>query len=272
MTNETIGFLGGGKMAEAIMASILKGGALSPQLLMASDVSAERRAHLAATLGVRTTAVNREVVTAASVVFLSVKPQQLDEVLAEVATPAPAAPLWVSIAAGKRLAFFESRLPGARVVRVMPNIAALVGASMNVFCMGARCTAQDRQRVAELLTYGGRSQEMPEDQFDAVTALSGSGPAFVAYWVEAAVRGAVALGMPEPAARVLAVQTVLGTGRLLQEGVFTPEALIAAVSSAKGTTVAGLEVLRASGMADDLARTLAAAAARSRELSGPATT
>lgn len=264
----TLGFVGGGKMAEAIMAALVGSKTAEAGRIVVSDVSAERRAHLADSLGVAAVADNLSVLARAEVVFIAVKPQQLDEVTAELASTAGAGHLFISIAAGKRLAYFEQRLPAGRIVRVMPNIAALVGASANAFCLGTRCRAEDRETVRILLSSFGQAVELPETQFDAVTALSGSGPAFVAHWVEAAVQGGVGMGLREADARSLAYQTLLGTARLLTEGKFTPEHLIAAVSSAKGTTVAGLEVLTKTTLADDLRRTLAAAANRSRELSG----
>ncbi len=266
MPNEILGAIGGGRMAEAMLAAVVRRGK-APNTVIVSDVSGERRDHLAATLGVGVTPSNTEVLDRANTVMLAVKPQQLEAVLAEIAPATGARHLLISIAAGKRLTFFEERLPEARVARVMPNIAALVGASMNVYCLGSRAIPADRARVEALLSPGGRVLEMPEDQFDAVTALSGSGPAFVAYWIEALVRESVALGLRESDARTLAQQMLLGTARLLTEGGFSPAALMAAVSSAKGTTVAGLEALAASSVAEDMGRALRAAANRSRELS-----
>jgi pyrroline-5-carboxylate reductase len=264
----TIGFIGGGKMAEAIIAAWVRVGVVAAEHVLVSDVSDERCALLAQEHGVRVTRDNAAVLAQAATVVLAVKPQQLDEVLAGLAPQARAEHLVLSIAAGKRLAYFEARLPAARIVRVMPNIAALAGASMNVFCLGARCVPADRDRVQALLNACGRALELPEAQFDAVTALSGSGPAFFAHLVEAAVQGAVALGLRDADARVLAYQTLLGTATLLTTARFTPDELIRAVSSAKGTTVAGMEVLTRTTVTDDLRRTLEAAARRSQELSG----
>lgn len=264
---DSVGFIGGGKMAEAIIGALAAPGTSDPASVIVSDISPERRAELARCAGVHVTADNAVVLARSRVVVLAVKPQQLDSLLAEMAPLVTEDHLLLSIAAGKRLAYFEARLPAGRVVRVMPNLAALVAASMNVFCLGGRCREGDRAVVSGLLSRFGKALELEESLFDAVTALSGSGPAFIAYWIESAVKGAMALGLAEADARLLALQTLHGTGRLLAEGKFTPEALIRAVSSAKGTTVAGLEVLTRTTLADDLQRTLAAAAARSRELS-----
>lgn len=268
--NGWIGFIGGGKMAEAILTALVSSGTVPAARVVVSDVSAERRAHLTRTTGATTTDNNLDVLARADVVFLAVKPQQLDEVTAQLAPHVRDAHLLLSIAAGKRLDYFSKQLPTGRVVRVMPNIAALLAASANAYCLGPRCTQGDSATVRALLDTFGRSVELPEAQFDAVTALSGSGPAFVAYWTDCAVRAGMALGLQEADARSLAYQTLLGTARLLTEGIFTPEALIAAVSSAKGTTVAGMDVLTRTTLATDLQRTLTAAATRSRELSGSA--
>ena len=267
MAGDELGFIGGGKMAEAILAALVGSGTVPASRIVVSDVSPERLALLERDFGVTGVTDNRAVLERAAVIFLAVKPQQLDAVVAELAPAVRPAHLLISIAAGKRLAYFESRLPGARIVRVMPNLAALVAASMNVFCMGATCAAGDRDRVMGLLASFGAVLELDESRFDAVTAVSGSGPAFVAHFMQALIAGGVALGLSEVAAQTLAQQTLLGTAQLLSRGVFDPESLIRAVSSAKGTTVAGLEVLLLTTMTSDVLHTLQAAAARSRELS-----
>jgi pyrroline-5-carboxylate reductase len=161
----------------------------------------------------------------------------------------------------------EALLPCGRVVRVMPNIACLAGAGMNVLARGTRATEADAAQVREMLECCGRALELPEEQFDAVTALSGSGPAFFAYLLNCLVEGAVKEGLPREAALMLAAQTMSGTARLLQEKGLAPMELAAAVTSAKGTTAAGREILENDEVAAVLWRTLQAAARRSRELS-----
>ena len=231
-----------------------------------SDVSDERLIQLRRLHGVRTTSSNAEVTAHAEVCFLAVKPQQLDDVLRELAAHVTPAHLLVSIAAGKRTAHIESLVPAGRVVRVMPNIACLVGEGMNVFTRGARASAEDGAVVAGMLECCGRATELPETLFDAVTALSGSGPAFFAYLLDRFVDGAVKEGLSRPDALLLAGQTMLGTARLLSEKHLEPAELAAAVTSAKGTTAAGREVLETGAVADILERTIQAAAQRSREL------
>jgi pyrroline-5-carboxylate reductase len=261
-----IAFIGGGKMAEAIMSALIRGGVVDIDDVAVSDVDGGRRRELHKSLGVHVTYDSRHVVHEGDVIFLAVKPQQLDEVLDGISNSS-SGKLFISIAAGKRLASIASRLPGGRVVRVMPNLAALVAESMNVFCADAIVTESDRQTVNLLLESFGRVIELEEEHFDAVTALSGSGPAFICYILNAMAEGGQALGLNDEDARMLARQTLIGTAQLLASGLYEPESLIAAVSSERGTTVAGLDVLSKTTVGADLAKTLAAAAQRSRELS-----
>lgn len=248
------------------MSALLRSEVIDVDDLSVSDISGPRRRELHESLGVHVTYDNRHLVHEGDVVFLAVKPQQLDEVLDDISYSSSGT-LFISIVAGKRLASIASRLPGGRVVRVMPNLAALVGESMNVFCAGAIVTEGDRQTVDLLLSSFGRVIELGEEHFDAVTALSGSGPAFICYLMNAMSAGAQELGLNAEDARMLAQQTLLGTARLLASGIFDPEALIKAVSSERGTTVAGMDVLTKTTVRADLAKTLAAAAQRSHDLS-----
>lgn len=261
-----IGFIGAGKMAEAMISSLIANQFASPDEMMVSDISGERLAMLRREYGVRITPANVEVVTQAPVCVLAVKPQQLSEVLCDVAPTVSGNHLMVSIAAGKSTTYLESLLPAGRVVRVMPNIACLVGAGMNVFTRGSRATAEDGAEVAKLLNCCGRALEVPESLFDAVTALSGSGPAFFAYVLDRLVEGAVKEGLPRDQALILAAQTMAGTAQLMLQKNMNPSDLATAVTSAKGTTAAGREVLETPVMADILERTIQAAARRSREL------
>jgi pyrroline-5-carboxylate reductase len=263
-----IGFIGAGKMAEAMMAGFIEKRVMAPDEILAGDVSGERLAEVSRKQGVRITMDNAEVVRAARVCVLAVKPQQLNEVLRNLAPHFTPDHLIISIAAGKTTGYLESLLPNGRVVRVMPNIACLVGEGMNVYTRGTRATTKDSEQVARLLGCCGKAAELPEALFDAVTALSGSGPAFFAYLLDRFVDGAVQEGLPRRQALTLATQTLLGTARLLMESGMEPADLAGAVTSAKGTTAAGRAVLETPEMADLLSRTSAAAARRSRELAG----
>ena len=262
----TIGFIGAGKMAEAMIAGLIAKGFVEAHHVLASDVSGERLTDLRQRYRLRTCADNAEVVRASNVCILAVKPQQLDAVLRELAPCATPAQLMVSIAAGKPTALIESILPTSRVVRVMPNINCLAGEGMNVFARGTRATAEDGALVARLLACCGLALELPEEQFDAVTALSGSGPALFAYLLGCLVEGAVKEGLARTDALLLAEQTMLGTARLLREHRMEPRDLAAAVTSAKGTTAAARDVLETGVVAEILERAIGAAARRSREL------
>ena len=261
-----IGFIGAGKMAEAMLAGFIEKKAVGPDDILAGDVSGERLTEISRRYGVRITLDNAEVVRNVTVCVLAVKPQQLEAVLRSLAPVFTPDHLIVSIAAGKTTGYLESLLPGRRVIRVMPNIACLVGEGMNVYTRGDLATAQDAVQVANLLGCCGQTVEIPETLFDAVTALSGSGPAFFAYLLDRLVDGAVREGMSREQALLLATQTMLGTARLLLDRQMEPADLAAAVTSAKGTTAAGREVLETPAVAEVLGRTIAAAAQRSREL------
>ena len=261
------GFIGAGKMAEAIVASLVTSKTLDAGDLWVSDVSPDRREWVKSRYGVNVCEENRRVAEATEVLFLCVKPQDLDGRLSELAASVTARHLVISIAAGKRMETIETRLPAARVVRVMPNLACLVGEAMSVYCPGTNVTRDDRALVERLLSACGRVLELPEDQFDAVTALSGSGPAFLCYFLKGMIDAGVAQGLLRDHAVLLAEQTMLGTARLLMEKGMDPETLIRDVTSARGTTAAGLDVLAASDVTPVIGETIRAAAVRSRALS-----
>jgi pyrroline-5-carboxylate reductase len=264
-----LAFIGAGKMAEALMESLLRSGVVRASSIQASDVDPARPAALSARLGIGAAADNRDAVRKVDIVFLCVKPQQLDAVLAELAPELTARHLLISIAAGKTLADIAKRAPGIRAIRVMPNVCCLVGAGMNVFTPGASASEEDRKTAARLLGACGLTRELPEAQFDAVTALSGSGPAFFARFLLHMVEAAQAEGLSAADALALANQTMLGTARLLMEGPTDPAQLIRNVTSARGTTAEGLAVLDQSSFADTVHAMIAAAARRSRELRQP---
>lgn len=260
-------FLGAGKMGEAVLAGLLRRGAVRPRDIRIVDVSAERAETVRRRHRVQVATAAAEAVAAADVVVLAVKPQDLGALLEGLPPALLRGRLFVSLAAGKTLAWLEERLPGARAVRVMPNLAMRVGEGMSAFCLGSRATGRDRRTVAALLGCAGVAREIPERLFDAVTALSGSGPAFLAAVLKAFVEGGVALGLPPDDAQALALQTFKGTARVLCEGGDSVEDFIRAVTSARGTTAAGLAVLEKSSLPGAVRRTLRAAALRSRALS-----
>ncbi len=261
-----IAFMGGGKMAEAILAGVLESGVCAADDVGVCDISDARRTILSERFAVRVSEHVADVTAGVDVVFVAVKPQILDEVLRIAAPGIPADALIISIAAGKSLAQIEAHFATHKAVRVMPNLAARVRASVNVFCCNDRVTATDRDNIVRLLSSFGDVREIEEALFDAVTAVSGSGPAFVAYLVAALADAGIAQGLSDEQAYSLALQTFLGTAKVLREGEESPEALIQSVSSPNGTAVAGMQVLIQSDVRSVLAETVAAAAARSREL------
>ena len=261
-----IGFVGAGKMAEAIMSLLLESEVCDAAQVYASDISDARRDALAAQYGINVTSDNNVVVDASEIVVLAVKPQELDVVLADIGPSTPGK-LFISIAAGKTLAYFASKLPSARVVRVMPNLACQVGEGMSAYCGGSRATAEDLVVVDLILRQVGRALQIDESLFDVVTALSGSGPAFFAYALKAMVEGAVSEGMDHDAALVFAEQTMLGSAKVLMERDVLPAEFIEQVASTGGTTAAGLVVLEEGAVGRKLQATIAAATERSRELS-----
>lgn len=263
-----IGFLGAGKMAEAILAALIRNRVVPAANILIRDVVAQRRTQIRRKYKVRVSATATDLVQDCEVVILAVKPQDLDELLAHIAPALGRQHVVISIAAGKNLAHLQ-KLAGrqVRLVRVMPNLAVMVGEGMSAFCLGHQARPADRKLAARLLGCCGRVVELDERHFDAVTALSGSGPAFFTYLMAALADAATAEGLPADAARLLAEQTMLGAARYLLETGIEPAELIQAVASPKGTTAAGLAVLDASSVRQILGHTIQAAAHRSRELS-----
>jgi len=262
-----IGFIGSGKMAEAMLAAFLTRKLATKAEITACDVSPERRAYMKKTYGIRMTDSSAAVLKAATVIFLATKPQQLDQLLTELAPLATRRHLFISIAAGKKLAGMEKLVRGSRFIRVMPNLPCQVGEGMSAFCGGKQATAADRRLASRLLSSFGQALELPERDFDAVTAISGSGPAFFAWFLEQLVTAATAEGLTRDGALLLANQTMLGTARLLLEKKLDPKELVISVTSAKGTTAAGLAHLQKAAFRRIAASTIQAAARRSRELS-----
>jgi pyrroline-5-carboxylate reductase len=268
LEEERIGFIGGGAMAEALLGGLLAAGA-APERLRASDPEATRRQHLARELGIDTGADNAELVRGSSVVVLAVKPGVVPEVLEALPGAAEATrPLWISIAAGVTLARLEAGLsPEARIVRAMPNTPALVRTGATGLCGNARAAAGDLALATALFDGVGITWQAPhEELLDAVTGLSGSGPAYVFLFLEALIEAGVGQGLSREAAEPLAVQTVYGAAKLARESSRSPAELRRQVSSPGGTTLAGLERLDAAGFSEAIGQAVAAATRRAGEL------
>jgi pyrroline-5-carboxylate reductase len=262
-----LGFLGAGKMATALARGLIKAGLLAPEAVIASDPYEAARAGIARDAGVRATASNLDVLSFASVLVLAVKPDQVNDLLAEIRPRFTPGHLLISIAAGVPISRLESGLPpGSRVVRVMPNAPALVGASASAFATGKSATADDAQLAQRLFAAVGVAYQVKEPLLDAVTGLSGSGPAYAFLMIEALSDGGVAAGLPRDIATNLAAQTLLGSARLLLETGQHPGALKDMVTSPGGTTIEGLHELEKAGVRGALINAVRAATEKSRRL------
>jgi pyrroline-5-carboxylate reductase len=262
-------FIGGGVMAEALIRAVLAHGLATPEEVRAADPVAARRAALSA-LGVQATASNAEAAAGAEMVVVAVKPDLLPTVLQALSPSLDPSQLILSIAPGISLERLEALAPpGAPVVRVMPNTPAQVGAGAAAFCRGTRASDEHAARVGQFLGAAGRCVEVPEKLMDAVTGLSGSGPAFVCVVIEALADGGVKAGLPREVALTLAAQTVMGAGKLVLDSGDHPAVWKDRVATPGGTTIAGLAALEAGGLRSALIQAVEAAARRSRELSGP---
>jgi pyrroline-5-carboxylate reductase len=261
----TIAILGAGKIGEALLSGLLGAGRAAGSLMF-SERSADRTDELTRRYGVR----GVDVPTAAreaDVLVVAVKPQDIDPLLAEVAPAVADGTLVVSVAAGLPTSLYESRLPeGIPVVRVMPNTPILVGEAMSAISAGSHATAEHLELVEELLRSVGKVVRVPESQQDAVTALSGSGPAYFFFLVEAMIDAGILLGLPRAVAAELIIQSAVGSARMLADTGEHPVSLREAVTSPGGTTIAAIRELENHGVRAALLSAIEAAAQRSAEL------
>ncbi|MEZ4216666.1 MAG: pyrroline-5-carboxylate reductase [Myxococcota bacterium] len=265
-----IGFTGCGAMARALAGGLVAAGVRRDHLCASDPVAAAREA-FGAHVGAEALEDNARVVERSDVVVLAVKPGVVDPALAALAgRPGLDAKLWVSIAAGVPIHAIAARLPaGARIVRAMPNTPALARSGATAFVANAHATQADRTAARALFEAVGYAWEAPSEALlDAVTGLSGSGPAYVFLFLEALGDAGVRAGLPRDAAYALAFHTVRGAAQLAIESGLHPAALKDQVTSPGGTTIAGLERLEAGGVRAALHEAVAAATRRSRELGG----
>lgn len=268
MIQQTIGFIGAGQMARALAGGLIRGGLTSAQRLAVFDPAEPARAEFTARVaGARLLTDNRAVIAEADVIVLAVKPQKADAVMEEVRGCCGPDKLLVSILAGTTLARLCAGFGTQRVVRVMPNTPCLVGAGAAGYALGSGATRQDALLVGELLGAVGIALEVDESLLDAVTGLSGSGPAFVYVMIEALSDGGVRMGLPRAIATQLAAQTVLGAAQMVLTTGEHPGVLKDRVASPGGTTIAGLQALEERGLRAALMAAVQAAAKRSQELS-----
>jgi len=267
MLPERIGAIGAGNMGEAFLRGLLRAGA-KPEKLLASDPEPARRAALERELGVRTTASNADVVAHAQLVLLAVKPDRLEPVAQ--ALPRDASPLFLSVLAGRTLASLRRAL-GPRVARAMPNTPALIGAGISALSVPADLSDADARQAEAVLRAVGEVVRVPESALDAVTGLSGSGPAYVYLFLEALTEAGVREGLPAAVARQLATATAVGAARMVAETAEHPALLRERVTSPGGTTAAGLAALEQGGLRAALLAAVRAATERARALSADKT-
>ncbi len=267
MKSRKLGFLGAGNMAGALIKGLLHGKVMPGEQIMASDAKRDRLEHLRAEHGIRVTTDNHELVREADVIVLAVKPQVIDKVLTEIGRDVRADQLVVSVAAGVPIEALEARLPaGSRVVRAMPNTPATVQAGATGIAGGAHAREDDLRITRELFEAVGRVVVLDEAQLDAVTGLSGSGPAYVMLIIEALADGGVKVGLHRDTALLLAAQTVFGSAKLLLETGEHPGRLKDMVTSPGGTAIAGLHTLESGGLRTTLIDAVEVATKRAAEL------
>lgn len=273
--SQNIGFIGAGQMARALAVGFVRAGIVDGKHLFASDpMPIAKETFLADVPDVNWKNTNPEVAAEADVLILSTKPQQLPTVLAELRPHVSRRQLIVSIAAGVRIAKIADGLsePGSaeplRIIRVMPNTPCLVGQSASGYCAGPHATDADLKLVGQLLAAVGKAHLVDEKLLDAITGLSGSGPAFVYVMIEALSDGGVRMGLPRDVASALAAQTVRGAAEMVLLTGEHPAVLKDRVASPGGTTIAGLQALESGGFRGALIAAVEAATKRSAELGG----
>jgi len=267
MTEHRIGFVGAGNMATALLEGLIRARTVTPEQIRISDIDLQKAQSCSKRNGVGVAGDARDLARWASVLILAVKPQSMADALAECAQALTPDALVISVAAGIRCATIAAALPsGTRIVRAMPNTPALVGAGATALCGGPTATREDRELARQLFDAVGRTVIVDEAHMDAVTGLSGSGPAYVMLVIEALADGGVRAGLSRETAQLLAAQTVLGSAQLLITSGDHPAQWKDRVMSPGGTTSAGVEALEAGRLRHTLIRAVQEATARSREL------
>jgi len=267
MQDKKIGFVGAGNMAGALIKGLLHSGTMAPAQIQASDVREERLVELANEHGISTTKDNAKLAAWADVIVLAVKPQVIDKVITPLGKSLSPRALVISIAAGVPIESIEARLPpGTRVIRSMPNTAAIALAGATAIAPGTHASEDDVVVARQLFEATGRVVVLDESLLDAVTGLSGSGPAYVMLIIEALADGGVKVGLHRETALLLAAQTVYGSAKLLLETGEHPGRLKDMVTSPGGTAIAGLHTLEAGGLRTTLINAVENATRRSVEL------
>jgi len=262
-----VAFIGGGNMGEAMLAAVLEKDLAKPKAIWVSDVSEARRQHLEQKYGVAMAGSNRQAVEKGEVVVLAIKPQNLAEVMAELGGRLKSGQLVLSIIAGAKIDTLSKGLKHNVIARAMPNTPAQIGEGISVWTATPVVTEQQRKWVGAILgAMGGEIYVADEEYIDMATAISGSGPAYFFLMVESLIDAAVAIGLPRDMARELVLQTMLGSGRLIQKSGEEPAELRRKVTSPGGTTAQALLQFEKAGFADLIKRAVRAAYDKAREL------
>ncbi len=262
----SIGFVGAGNMATALIDGILDKGICDNIGIWASDKDDSRLKKLEERFEINATDKNSLVLDNTDVIFIAVKPQDIDMVLSDIKDFVTEEKIIISIAAGISIKKIESVIGKKKIVRVMPNTPCIVGEMAAAFSVNNKMTAQEIETVEFILNSAGTAYKLEEKHLDAVTGLSGSGPAFVAYLIDAFQKAGIKNGLPKDIACSLTLQTFIGTAKLLERKNLAPSQLIDMVSSPNGTTVKGRKILEKSDIHDIITHTVSAAARRSKEL------
>ncbi len=267
LQNKCLGFIGAGNMAEAMIRGIIENQVVMPDQILASDISLDRKEHLSKTFDIGTTKDNHTLVDRCNVIFLAVKPQAVPSVLKDIGATMGPSKLLISIAAGVPIQTLSAGMPnGPRIVRTMPNTPVTVMEGAMGIASDSPAHPEDLETVETLFRPIGRTVRIEEKLLDAVTGLSGSGPAYVFIMLEALADGGVKMGLPRDVAETLAAQTLMGSAKLFLETRMNPGALKSMVTSPGGTTIAGIHELEKGGIRASIMNAVEAATKRSVEL------
>jgi len=272
LKNKTLAFLGAGNMAEALIQGILEAGLLPAQNILATDIRAGRLEELKNQYGLVPCPDNIKAVERADIIILCVKPQTIQEALREIAPVADGSKLFISVAAGVPISALarylgaDAKAKGPRIIRTMPNTPALVQQGAAALARGENATDEDLQTALNIMNAVGKTVVVEESLLDAVTGLSGSGPAYVCLMLEALAEGGLQAGLPKDVSFALSLQTLLGTARLIEKTGRDPAELRAMVTSPGGTTMQGLRTLEEGKFKETIIRAVEAATQRAREL------
>jgi pyrroline-5-carboxylate reductase len=264
-----LGIIGTGNMGSAIIRGVLQAGLFAPNEIAACDVIPEKMAELAKELSLTIKPSASQTAKASQIVLIAVKPQTMEQCLGELKNAVTPDHLVLSIAAGISTSYIEKRLiEGARVIRIMPNTPALVGAGATAISAGMHASEADMAQAERIFAGIGKVYRFPETLMDAVTAVSGSGPAYLFYFAECLTGAAVQSGLPQDSAADLVAQTLFGAAKLLRESGEKAETLRAKVTSPGGTTEAALKVMHAGSFHEIIAAAVQSAVKRGQELGG----